>query len=276
VTEPIPAPGDAARAYYDVLGRAEWDRLVASPRARVSLELHRRLLARLIEPGWRVLELGAGPGRFTIGLAELGASVVVSDISPVQLALNEEQVREAGWEAAVEARRLLDIADLSSLPDGAFDAAVAFGGPLSYTFDRAEHALAECLRVTRPGGVVLASVMSAVGSVRQFLGGVVDEIDRFGVDVIDGVIRTGEQRHVPHQCRMFRWREIQAMVSRLPCELLVASASNAASSGDPAAVERLERDPERWARFLDWESELAQEPGALDGGTHILFAVRRS
>ncbi len=29
------------------------------------------------------------------------------------------------------------------------------------------------------------------------------------------------------------------------------------------------------ARFLDWEEQLAQEPGALDGGTHILFAVER-
>jgi hypothetical protein len=26
---------------------------------------------------------------------------------------------------------------------------------------------------------------------------------------------------------------------------------------------------------LDWEEELAQEPGMLDGGTHILFAVER-
>jgi SAM-dependent methyltransferase len=275
VTEQIPDRIDVARTYYDDVGSAEWNRLVASPRARVSLELHRRLLTRLIEPGWRVLELGAGPGRFTISLAELGASVVVSDISPVQLTLNEEKVTEAGWEAAVEERRLLDIADLSSISDGAFDAAVAFGGPLSYAFDRAEHALTECLRVTRRGGVVLASVMSAVGSFRLFLDGVVQEIDAFGIDVMDRVIRTGVQRHVAHQCRMFRWREIEDMVSRLPCELLTASASNAVSLGDPAAVEHLENDPMLWARFLDWETALAQEPGALDSGTHILFAVRR-
>jgi hypothetical protein len=34
-----------ARLYYDELGGAEWDRLVASPRTRVALELHQRLLS---------------------------------------------------------------------------------------------------------------------------------------------------------------------------------------------------------------------------------------
>jgi hypothetical protein len=31
-----------------------------------------------------------------------------------------------------------------------------------------------------------------------------------------------------------------------------------------------------WSRLLDWEEELAQEPGMLDGGTHILFAVEKA
>ncbi len=268
-------PVEAVRLYFDELGVAEWDRLVGSPQARVGLELHRRLLTRIIEPGWRVLELGAGPGRFTVQLAELGATVVVSDISAVQLALNQATVAEAGYDAAVEGWRLLDVADLSSIADEVFDATVAYGGPLSYTFDRAEHALGECLRVTRGGGVVVASVMSLIGSFRYFFGGVVDEIERFGIDVMDRVIHTGEQRHLAHQCRMFRWSEIEHMLSRLPCQLLVASASNATSLGDAAALGQLENKPNLWARLLDWEDELAQEAGALDGGTHILFAIRK-
>jgi SAM-dependent methyltransferase len=242
---------DVVRAYYDDLGCAEWDRLVASPRARVALEIHRRLLVRLIQPGWRVLELGAGPGRFTIELAQLGVTVVVSDISPVQLALNEEKVNAAGWESAVEQRLLLDIADLSSIADESFDAVVAYEGPLSYTFDRAEEAIAGCLRVIRRGGLFLASVISAVGSFRHFLPGVVHDVQALGLETMDRVIRTGEQRHTPHQCRMFRWREIDDMVSRLSCELVAASASNAASLGDPAAIDQLERDPALWARFLE-------------------------
>ena len=49
--------------------------------------------------------------------------------------------------------------------DGSFDATVCFGGPLSYVVDRAEQGIAELVRVTKPGGHVLVSVMSLVGTV---------------------------------------------------------------------------------------------------------------
>src|SRR5262245_42536732 len=93
---------ERVRAHFDAVGDAEWDRLAATPRDRVSFELRRRLLAEHIRPGDRVLEIGAGPGRFTIELARLGAQVTVTDISPVQLACNERHVRQAGFESAVE------------------------------------------------------------------------------------------------------------------------------------------------------------------------------
>jgi hypothetical protein len=51
---------------------------------------------------------------------------------------------------------------LSRYADGAFDCTVAYGGPISYAFDQAEIAVAKCLRVTRPGGVLLASVMASI------------------------------------------------------------------------------------------------------------------
>ncbi len=170
---------------------------------------------------------------------------------------------------------MLDVADRSVIPDASFEAVVAFGGPLSYVFDAAESALGGCLRVTRPTGLMLASVMSLVGSLRYHLAGVTEEISLFGAEVFDTMVRTGEQRHIPHQCRMFRWSEIADMLNRLPCQLEVASASNAISSGDPEALDWFEQDTDRWQRLLTWEEELTKEPGTLDAGTHILFAVRR-
>jgi 2-polyprenyl-3-methyl-5-hydroxy-6-metoxy-1,4-benzoquinol methylase len=74
------------RRYYDALGEDEWTRLTKNVRGRVSLEIHRRFLRRFVTSGAQVLEVGAGPGRFTLELAALGARVVVTDISEVQLA----------------------------------------------------------------------------------------------------------------------------------------------------------------------------------------------
>jgi hypothetical protein len=205
--------------HFDRVGDVEWNRMIASAVMRVSFELHVRMLRRFIEPGARVLEVGAGPGRFTIALAQLGAK------------------------------------------------------------EDAPKALAECLRVTKPGGVVLASVMTIGGSMRCSLPIVLEELERFGVDVMARIVRTGDLRPtqpVGHVCRMFRWREVKQMIDRAPCRLLAASASNATSLGSDDVVERIASNPEWWNAFLDWEEELAQEPGALDGGTHVIFAVERS
>ena len=54
-------------------------------------------------PGY-VLEVGAGPGRFTIQLAELGAVVTVVDISPKQIDLNREHVTACRLDRAIGRR----------------------------------------------------------------------------------------------------------------------------------------------------------------------------
>jgi hypothetical protein len=51
--------------------------------------------------------------------------------------------------------------------------------------------------------------MSLVGSLRRYhLAGAAEEMSLFGAEVIDTMVRTGEQRHIPHQCRIFCWSEI--------------------------------------------------------------------
>ena len=86
-----------------------------------------------------MLDVGAGPGRFTIELARLDAEVVVADMSPRQLELNRERLTDAGLDEHVRERVQADVTDLSRFDDASFDATVCFGGPLSYVVDRAEH-----------------------------------------------------------------------------------------------------------------------------------------
>jgi cyclopropane fatty-acyl-phospholipid synthase-like methyltransferase len=93
------------RNYFERYAEREWERLDSGPASRISFHLHRWHLERYIKPGNHVLEVGAGPGRFTIELAKLGAAITVSDISPVQLELNRQYIQEAGHEQSVAARK---------------------------------------------------------------------------------------------------------------------------------------------------------------------------
>jgi len=262
-------------AYYDSLGVNEWHRLPGTRRGQVSLEIHQRFLAENIQPGFRVLEIGAGPGRFTISLAELGARVVVTDLSPVQLDLNREYVSEADAEGAVEDRYLLDIKDTSRFADQEFDAVVAYGGPFSYVFESAPETLVGLLRI---GGVLVASVMSTLGTWRFFLNDVINQAQAVGQDANDTVINSGDLRHLgtdqSHVCKMYRWSELKALVEDSSGEVLSASASNFASATDEETLERIASVPDHWRRFIEHEVRDCRESGALDGGTHILFSAR--
>ncbi len=269
---------DPVHVYFEAIGPGEWDRF-ETVRGRASLEIHRRFLARFVHQGDRVLEIGAGPGRFTLQLAQLGARVLVTDFSANQLALNRERVVGAGMQDAVEGYRELDLRDLTALGDESFDVALAYGGPLSYVFEDAERCFGELLRVTRRGGLVVASVMSLLGVYRHLLTDVADIDERLGFAVGDTIIRTGDTRHAAaggHVCRMFRWSDLVEMFGRHPCRVVGASASQWGALGPVETVARVAADATWWDRFLDREEAMCAEQGAIDGGNHILFAIERN
>jgi SAM-dependent methyltransferase len=243
----------------------------------VAYEVHCRFLERFVRPGDRVLEVGAGPGRFTFELARLGATVEVTDFSPVQLDLHRLHVDGTDAEAAVVSRDLLDICDTSRYDDEAFDVVLAYGGPLSYAFEETEDALRGLLRITKPSGYVVGSVMSWLGSWRFFLASALEDAQAVGEKAFDLMLTTGDLRHsqTTHVCQMFRSRDLSELVATCNGEMVAMSSSNWASLNDPDVLTELETDAARWESFLKHEVAACAEPGALDGGTHILFAARR-
>jgi SAM-dependent methyltransferase len=259
---------DHIASFFDEYGEREWERLEQRPMDRVNFEVHRRLLEEHVRPGDRVLEIGAGPGRFTLELARLGARVVVGDISPRQLELHREKT--AGVEDAVERRAPLDVVELSEFADADFDAAVCYGGPISYVLERADDAVAELLRVTRPGGRVLLSVMSLLGTARAFFFMFPELIEEHGWEkMVNDVFATGlltAEINNDHVMKMYRWAELEALLARHPCRLLAASASNYLVVGNEDTFVQ----DERW---LELELKACREPGALDAGTHIVVAL---
>jgi SAM-dependent methyltransferase len=268
------------RSFYDSYAEREWERFERGPTNRVNFHVHRRLLEEYIKPGDRVLDVGAGPGRFTIELARLGATVHVGDLSPTQLELNREKVTEAGYESAVVAREIMDIVDLSALADGKFDAVVCFGGPLSYLFDRAGEAVDELLRVTRPGGYLLVSVMSLFGTLRLFFDGVLDLIDRHGLQAgMEDIMASGDlpgNINDGHPMHLYRSTELRNLLLQYGAEVIAMSASNFLSPGHDQALTAVMDQPEVWDAVLRAEVEACRQPGALDGGTHLIAVGRKT
>jgi SAM-dependent methyltransferase len=257
-------------AFYDDYGEREWTRFEDGISTPGNLAVHLHYLRRFVGAGDRVLDVGAGPGRFTIELARLGADVVVADLSPGQLELNREHVAAAGVEERVAERVLADVCDLSLFADASFDATVCYGGPLSYVVDRAPEAVAELARVTRPGGHLLVSAMTLAGPFVQMAELVAEVARRDGAVQMEEIVRTGflpeapDYGHLP--MRLYRWRELAALLA--PHGEIVAASAAGLIDADPP-------EPELRDALARIEIELAAEPGALDCGTHAVAVVRR-
>ncbi len=260
-----------AASFYDEYGEQEWTRFEDGRTPAPSLEVHLEHLRRFVREGDRVLDVGAGPGRFTIELARLGARVTVADLSPGQLEHNRRRVVDEGLEEHVEERVEADVLDLSRWDDASFDAAVCFGGPLSYVLDDADQGLAELVRVTRPGGHVLVSVMSLVGTVTHYLPILLDLVRRDGVEKNEQIVRTGLLADEPDYghlaMKLYRWSELEALLA-LHGTIVAASAAGllpAVTPDEPEVREFVKRT----------ELALASEPGALACGQHILAVLRK-
>ena len=262
--------------YFDDFGDREWTRLVETPAAEVKLHVHAEYLRQYIAAGDTVLDIGAGAGRFTQILASIGATIAVADVSPVQLALNKAYAAAHGFDHAVTEWTEADICDLSRYADGAFDAVVCYGGPLSYVFDRRVDALGELCRVTKPGGFVLLSVMSLWGTIHEKLPGVLatDAAENARI-VATGELRLGAADGTRHQCHLFRADELRALLTATGWDLRALAASNCLSTvwGEP--LDRIRADEARWSELLAMEIEATRQPGCLDAGTHLIAVMQR-
>jgi SAM-dependent methyltransferase len=256
---------DPARTaeFFDEYGEREWTRFEDGRTPGPSLTTHLRLLEGYVRPGDRVLDAGSGPGRFTLELLRLGAHVTALDISPGQLELLRARVPDV---AAVVG----DVTDLSRFADDSFDVAVCFGGPLSYVLDRAEHAVAELARVTRPGGHVLVSVMGLGGTVIHFASILVELARRDGPERQVEIARTGflpEGEGYGHLAmRMYLWEELEALLSPHG-EVVDGAAAGVLPHLD---VE----EPEIRALLEEFEERLAYDPGSRSCGEHIVGVLR--
>jgi SAM-dependent methyltransferase len=115
-------PEEIVQRFYDKNGGlAGHDYHADSIRSEVNGYIHRRFLDSRITPGGRILEIGAGVGRFTVDLIRRGATVVVTDISEGQLAANEEFVAAEACESGVISREQRSITDLSAYDNESFD-----------------------------------------------------------------------------------------------------------------------------------------------------------
>ena len=114
----------------------------------------------------RILEVGAGTGRYSVPLAKEGFFVTAVELIEHNLNILRGKLDAGDPITALQGNAL----DLSAFPDGSFDLTLLLGPMYHlYTFDDKQTALNEALRVTKPGGYVLVSYCMNEPTVIQYV-----------------------------------------------------------------------------------------------------------
>jgi len=149
----------------------------------ISLMHDNPLLPRLKDPykllkaagltqGQKVMEVGCGPGFFTIPAAKIvgdAGIVYATDVNPLAIARVEQKIRSQGIR---NIKPMLINAAGSGLPDGSVDLSFVFG--LRHISGGISGVLSEMHRILKPGG--LLSFEKTTGSAA----GLIEDVERAG------------------------------------------------------------------------------------------------
>jgi ubiquinone/menaquinone biosynthesis C-methylase UbiE len=269
---------DRVRAYYAAFGDREWSRLGNPADGAIELELTQRALVRHLGGTERVLDVGGGPGRHAIWLAQRGHHVVLTDLSPEMLAIGRGHAASAG--VALEDVTEADARDLSHWTDASFDAVLELG-PFYHLQSLADRDLAavEAARVLRPGGLLFAAFMPRLLFLRRTIA-VPDEQHRLlERSWIEHLLRSGafDNDVVGRFDHGYgaRPEEIAPFLAKHGFDQLELIAAEGLTTGLQEVMSGL-TDPALKSAVLDVIELTASEPSILGLASHLLYVGRKS
>lgn len=136
----------------------EWGRLDREPLEFI-INLH--YIKKYMPSAGKVLDNGAGPGKYAMELAKLGYTVTLSDITPKLVEVATEKAAELELTEQFDGFHNLNAIDLEGIPNENYDVSLMLG-PLYHLQKEEERILAvkELYRVTKQDGLVFVAFQS--------------------------------------------------------------------------------------------------------------------
>ena len=142
------------KALTDFYGSYDEDNRLRSKHGMVEFLTTMRYVQKYLQPGMRVLEIGAATGRYSHALAQQGYEVDAVELIQHNIDIFRAKTRP-GETVTI---RQGNAKDLSFVADETYDITLLLGPMYHlYTVGEQRQALAEAIRVTKKGGIVFAA-----------------------------------------------------------------------------------------------------------------------
>ncbi|WP_075618536.1 class I SAM-dependent methyltransferase [Paenisporosarcina indica] len=153
------------KEYYSMFD--EWGRLDREP---LEFQVNWHYIQKYLPIAGKVLDNGAGPGKYAMKLAQQGYDVTLTDLVPRLVEMAQDKANELGVSKQFEGFHVADARDLSVFHDEQFDASLVLG-PMYHLQEEQDRnkAMQELYRVTKNDGTVFVAFMPRIKHVLSSL-----------------------------------------------------------------------------------------------------------
>ncbi len=252
-----------ARQYDSIYDDAYW-------------EYHDELTWRAIKPHLPrdlssvCLDLGCGTGKWGLRLLKSGFATWFVDHSAAMVEQARRKVEAQGPRAKRATLLAADMIDLSAIESETFTLTLAMGDPLSICSD-AQRAAREMHRITRPGGIVIATADNKLAALDHFA-------QSGDIDALEAFVHTGQttwltaDKREQFELQTFTPASLRKLFEKSGFEVLdligkplLPIRKNPALLADPTTMERL----------LRLELQLSKDPTTPATAGHLQLTARR-
>ena len=258
---------DYLREFYE--GHCDEDARLQSRHGRVEFLTTMRYIEKYLKPGDRIIEIGAGTGRYSHALAQKGYSVDAVELVEHNIEVFQQNTLP-GEPVTVRQGNALD---LSGFPDDAYDITLLLG-PLYhlYTAEEQKKALTEALRVTKPGGMVFAAYCGSDATAIQycFVRGMFRDPRNLAL-ANPMTFKLGSDP--AHIFALHRREEIDALMDGLPATRLHFVGTDLFTCYMKDTIDQM--DDELYELYLRYHFAVCERPDLVGVSNHFLDVFRK-
>ena len=226
----------------------------------------RERLAGIPEP--KILEVGAGTGRYSVTLAKEGVNVTAVELIQHNLEILKSKLDGSEPITAIQGNAL----DLSAFPDSSFDITLLLG-PMYHLYTREEklQALSEAVRVTKPGGYIFVAYCMNEPTVVQFVFG-----QNHLREVTELNMLTKDWHCISEPKDLFelvRTEDIASLDAELPVERVKLVATDGATNYMRQYIDST--DDETFEKWLDFHFTICERQDLIGASHHTLDILRK-
>jgi len=229
-----------------------------------------RYIERYLRPGMRILEIGAGTGRYSHTLARQGYPVDAVELVQHNIDIFRQNTQPG---EAVTVRQG-DARDLSVLASDTYDVTLLLG-PMYHLFtvEDQKQALREAIRVTKPGGVIYAAYCGNDATMVQYCFGRGMLREERYKQLVDPV--TFKASSDPMELfELYRKEDIDALMEDLPVQRLHYVGTDMATNYMRAAISEME--DELYEMYLRYHFSICERADMVGVSHHILDIFRKT